>query len=126
MLRNPRFPHTCTIYRIEGVSAYSEGTKQVLYKGECRKYSGYRATDPDGVAKEIFALSIPIVYRMDNAYGLSYQGDVSRIEVVNLETKPSEGDVVEIVSPMGVFEGRITQVMMGNFGTTIHWEDVKR
>lgn len=126
MLRNPRFPHTCTIYRIEGVSAYSDGTKQVLYKGECRKYSGYRATDPDGVAKEIFALSIPIVYRMDNAYGISYQGDVSRIEEVNLEAKPSEGDVVEIVSPMGVFEGRITQVMMGNFGTTIHWEDVKR
>lgn len=126
MLRNPRFPHTCTIYRIDGVSAFSEGTKQVLYKGECRKYSGYRATDPDGVAKEIFALSIPIVYRMDDAYGLSYQGDVSRIEVVNLETKPSEGDVVEIVSPMGIFEGRITQVMMGNFGTTIHWEDVKR
>lgn len=126
MLRNPRFPHTCTIYRIEGVSAYSEGTKQVLYKGECRKYSGYRATDPDGVAKEIFALSIPIVYRTDDAYGLSYQGDVSRIEVVNLEAKPSEGDVVELISPMGTFEGRITQVMMGNFGTTIHWEDVKR
>ena len=126
MLRNPRFPHTCTIYRIEGVSAYSEGTKQVLYKGECRKYSGYRATDPDGVAKEIFALSIPIVYRADDAYGLSYQGDASMIEVVNLETKPSEGDVVELISPMGTFEGRITQVMMGNFGTTIHWEDVKR
>lgn len=126
MLSNPRFPHTCTIYRIEGVSAYSEGTKQVLYKGECRKYSGYRATDPDKVSKEIFALSIPIVYRMDNTYELSHQGDASKIEVVNKETRPSEGDVVEIASPMGIFEGRITQVMMGNFGTTIHWEDVKR
>ena len=126
MLSNPRFPHTCTKYRIEGVSAYSEGTKQVLYKGECRKYSGYRATDPDKVAKEIFALSIPIVYRMDNTYELSHQGDASKIEVVNKETRPSEGDVVEIASPMGIFEGRITQVMTGNFGTTIHWEDVKR
>lgn len=126
MLGNPRFPHTCTIYRIEGVSAFSEGTKQVLYKGECRKYSGYRATDPDGVAKEIFALSIPIVYRMDNTYKLSHLSDAHNVEVVNMGIKPSEGDVVEITSPMGTFEGRITQVMMGNFGTTIHWEDVKR
>lgn len=123
-MNNPRFPHRCRIYKITGVSAFTDGTEEDVYLGQCRKYSGYRATDPDGVAKELFSLSLPIIYGAEGAYSISDYGDASQIEVVS--GYPEEGDVVEIETHVGNYEGRITQIMTGNFGTTIHWEDVKR
>lgn len=37
---NPRFPHQCIVYRMEGASSFtSGGTIKELYKGVCRKSS---------------------------------------------------------------------------------------
>lgn len=123
---NPRFPHRCKVYRAENANAFSDGVETIIYEGQCRKYSGYRATDPDGVAKELFALSIPIIYKGNGEYHISNHGDVSEIEEVNPTLYPNEGDMVEITTQIGDFKGRITQIMAGNFGTTMHFEDVKR
>lgn len=32
-----RFPHTCEIYTMEGVSDFSDGVKKVIFSGICRK-----------------------------------------------------------------------------------------
>lgn len=108
MVLNERYPHSCRVYRLTGVTPFSDGERTLLYEGKCRKYSGYRPTDPDGVSKELFALSLPMVY--GNGDG----------------TCPKEGDVVEITGRGGEWTGRVTSVMAGNLGTTLHWEDVKR
>lgn len=107
---NPRHPHYCVIYRIEGETAYSVGERLVVYEGVCRKYPGYRPTEPDGVAKEIFALSLPVTYALD----------------APKELIPREGDFIEVQDRLGEWKGSIKSVMAGNLGTTIHWEDVKR
>lgn len=36
---NPRYPHTCTIYRITGGTQFKGGEKTILYEGKCRKES---------------------------------------------------------------------------------------
>jgi hypothetical protein len=122
---NPRFPHRCRIYKIFGISAFSAGTKTIIYEGQCRKYTGYRATDPDGVAKEIYALSLPVIYQMGGTVSFSPHAN-TRDVFVDSTQPPLEGDEVEIETPLGLCGGRITQIMAGNIGTTIHWEDVKR
>lgn len=109
-VENPRHPHYCVIYRIEGETPYSDGEKIVIYDGVCRSYPGYRPTEPDGVAKEIFALSLPVVYALS----------------ASNEMRLREGDFIEIQDRLGRFKGVIKRIMAGNLGTTIHWEDVKR
>lgn len=39
MATNPRFPHQCVIYRMEGATSFSPGETVEIYKGECRKSS---------------------------------------------------------------------------------------
>lgn len=107
---NPRHPHHCVIYRIEGETPYNEGDKLIVYEGACRNYQGYRPTEPDGVGKETYALSIPKIYTMNEPS----------------ELKPREGDYVEITDRLGTWFGSVKRIMAGNLGTTIHWEDVKR
>jgi len=103
---NPRFPHTCRIYRLDNATPWSDGEEVTLYEGECRKYTGYRPTDPDGVTKEIFALSIPLI--------MTRNGQMRA------------GDLVDITDRVGDWHGVVKSVMAGNLGTTLHWEDVKR
>ena len=39
-VNNPRFPHTCVIYHMEGVTSLSpEGFRTEVYNGTCRKSS---------------------------------------------------------------------------------------
>jgi hypothetical protein len=99
---NPRFPHTCTIYRVTDAGPFGDATKTVVYEGVCRSYQGYRMTEPDGVEKEIFALSIP----------------------GHIPTKAA--DIVDIKDRIGDWHGRVKSCYDGNLGTTIHWENVKR
>lgn len=58
---NPRFPHKCTIYRMEGETSFSEGKRDILYEGECRKYgnTSLRTFKTENVVKADYALSIP-------------------------------------------------------------------
>lgn len=39
-MTNPRFPHRCRIYRLQGATSFNpEGEPEVVYEGECRKSS---------------------------------------------------------------------------------------
>lgn len=35
---NPRFDHTCKVYRLEGGTEFTDGTETVLYEGKCYVY----------------------------------------------------------------------------------------
>lgn len=58
---NPRFPHTCTVYKLVGGDAWTESEKQILYQGECCKYGSgtLRTFSYNGVIKGDYAIDIP-------------------------------------------------------------------
>lgn len=60
-VNNPRFPHTCRVYRMEGESSFSEGEPVVLYEGCCNKYgnSSLRTFMSKNVIKGDYAVDIP-------------------------------------------------------------------
>lgn len=96
---NPRYPHLCTIYRMEGESSFSDGKKVPLYEGVCRKYSStsLRTFKTDNVIKGDYALSIP--------------GTVGGIKA---------GDIVDVTDTCGDFSGcMVTDCYAGNLGTTV-------
>lgn len=60
-VKNPQYPHTCTIYRIEGATQFKEGEKVKLYEGSCRKEgnTSIRNFYSDNVPKSDYRVSIP-------------------------------------------------------------------
>ena len=61
-VENPRWPHTCKVYRMRGVSNFSKGEQEIIYEGPCRKYGNTSIrtfTGNDGVQRADYALSIP-------------------------------------------------------------------
>lgn len=102
---NPRYPHLCTIYRMEGESSFSDGKKVPLYEGICRKYSStsLRTFKTDNVLKGDYALSIP--------------GTVVGIRA---------GDMIDVTDPCNTFTGcMVTDCYPGNLGTTVYFNNAK-
>ena len=60
-VNNPRFPHTCKVYRISGETSFDEGNETVLYVGKCNKYgrTSPRTSTKDNVIKVDYAVDIP-------------------------------------------------------------------
>lgn len=60
-VNNPRFPHTCKVYRISGETSFDEGNETVLYVGECNKYgsTSLRTFTKSNVIKSDYAIDIP-------------------------------------------------------------------
>jgi len=79
-VENPRWPHTCKVYRMRGVSNFSKGEQEIIYEGPCRKYGNTSIrtfTGNDGVQRADYALSIPGQIRgistgvlIDDSHGL--------------------------------------------------------
>ena len=59
--KNPRFPHYCSIYRIEGETSFEDGDKTTLYEGVCNKYgsTSLRTFKTTGVIRSEYAVDIP-------------------------------------------------------------------
>lgn len=105
MIKNPRFPHTCVIYREEAESSFdSEPTRTYLYGadgawGECRKESS--------TSKRHFETNH--VYRAD--YRLSLPGSVTGILA---------GDLVDVTDLQGTFERcTVSEAFATNLGTSV-------
>ena len=104
-VNNPRFPHTCRIYRMDGETAFENGTERVMYEGECRKYgnSSLRTFKTSDVVKGDFALSVP--------------GTVEGILA---------GDLLDVTDRSGMYEKcLITECYAGNMGTTVYFNMAK-
>ncbi len=89
---NPRFPHTCRIYRMIDPTPFSSGEEKTVYEGKCRKYTNTSRFNEVIVSK----------------YGLSIPGTLP-IKV---------GDLLTVTDATGTFEGSVVEVSAGNLGTT--------
>lgn len=102
---NPRFPHRCVIYRMEGESSFSEGERVVLYEGVCRKYSNtvLRTFKAENVVKTDYALSVPGI-----------------LEGVK------DGYLMDVTDRTGTFRGcMVADCYPGNLGTTVYFNLAK-
>lgn len=100
-VNNPRFPHRCKVYRMEGETSFKEGVEKVLYEGQCRKYgsSSLRTFKTDNVVKGDFALSLP--------------GTVEDIQ---------SGDLIDATDRSGSYSRcLVTECYAGNLGTTVYF-----
>lgn len=61
MIDNPRFPHTCKVYRITGESPFSDGKVKIMYEGLCNKYGVMNmiAREKKGALNSNYAVDIP-------------------------------------------------------------------
>ena len=102
---NPRHPHSCKIYRVEGETSFDKGVEVVLYEGVCRKYgnSSLRTFKTDNVVKGDFALSVP--------------GTVGGILA---------GDLIDVTDKSGTWKRlMVTECYAGNLGTTVYFNMAK-
>ena len=98
---NPRFPHHCRIYRMEGEDSWSGGTEKVLYDGECRKYGNdsLRTFKTGGVMYGDYAISVP--------------GTVEGIR---------SGDLIDVEDrSVSWTRVTVTDCYSGNLGTTVYF-----
>lgn len=72
---------------------FSQGTEEVVYEGECRKYTNTSRFNEVVISK----------------YGLSIPGTLP-IKV---------GDLLTVTDVTGTFDGSVVEVSAGNFGTTV-------
>lgn len=99
---NPRFPHTCRIYRMEGETSFEDGKEVVLYEGECRKYIN-STSKTDNVVKGSYALSLP--------------GTIGGIV---------SGDSIDVTDRSGSYsQCMVTECYAGNLGTTVYFDMAK-
>ena len=100
-VNNPRFPHTCKVYRISGETSFDDGAETVLYEGECS--SSLRTFTESNVIKSDYAIYIPGLVR----------GIVA-------------GDLVDVTDYGGTFEAKvITDCYATEMGTTLYFNMAK-
>ncbi len=93
MVNNPRFPHTCKIYRMTEATPFDPGTEVVIYEGECRKYTNTSKFNEVVISK----------------YGLSIPGTISM----------KVGDLLSVTDSTGTYDSSVLEVNAGNLGTTV-------
>lgn len=103
---NPRFPHTCKVYRVLDVDNFSdEENILVLYEGVCRKNvnTSLRTFKTSGVIKSDYSLSVPGTIKGINA-----------------------GDLVDVTDMQGISKGcLVSDCYAGNLGTTVYFNEAK-
>jgi hypothetical protein len=110
MYPNPRFPHTCRIYRTNvDADAFSEGDVIEVYNGKCRVYLTTRSVGDTKVTSSQYTLAIP-------AY------TVVKGKEVRLVIDCFPGDKVECIDARGKqIKGTAVNCYMGTLGTNVYW-----
>ena len=122
----PRFPHRCTIYTTEDPTSFSDGVKNVLWEGICRKESNtsirtYKSTE--SVLKDDYRVQLGCKVG-DECAAPDYHrfGDEVGAVVEGLKA----GMFIDVEDRCGVFEGMvISDVYAGNLGTTVYCDNPK-
>lgn len=111
----PRFPHHCVIYAVVGATPFSDGERNVLWEGACRKESNtsirtFKGTD--NVIKSDYRIQLGESSECD-ANGAVVEGIVA-------------GMFIDVMDRQGTFEGLvISDAYAGNLGTTIYCDSPK-
>ncbi len=108
-VKNPRFPHTCTIYRAQKTGPLSDEVREtVVYEGVCRSFNRDTTSDNGDVNVSYRTLALPL-----------------KQDEWTEETIPLEGDRVE-VRRFGYTEyGAVIDKRPSNLGTHILWKYVR-
>lgn len=99
IVKNPQYPHTCTIYRITGATQFSEGEKVILYEGECRK-------EGNASIRNLFSNNVP-------------KSDY-RVSIPGFQEGILQGDMIDVKDRVNLWISiLITDVYISNFGTEV-------
>lgn len=113
-MKNVRFPHSCIIYTITGVTPFSDGERQEVWSGVCRKellsVSTFRGSD--SVPKSRYRIQLGIV-----------DGGVERGAIVS---GIIAGMLVDVEDAQGAFVGlEINDAYCGQLGTSLFCDESK-
>lgn len=96
-VENPRFPHSCKIYRKVEETEFDDGKELVVYCGECRVYNKrYSKSVTSGVQQTERRVNIP-----NKVIGIEY------------------GDLIDATDYVGCKTYKLADFNVGNLGTTI-------
>ena len=99
VVKNPQYPHRCTIYRYEGATQFEEGEKVVLYEGKCRK-------EGDPSIRNSYSDNVP-------------KGDY-RVSIPGFQEGMYSGDFIDVTDRVATYSGLLlTDVHISNFGTEV-------
>lgn len=138
MLPNPRFPHTCTVYREgDGGDGFDEGNETtILYKGECRNYITTRNIGDGKVQSSQYTLAIPAYREVTTTVDNNNPGDdievppLPKWDIVEVGGKKYEriivrampGDKVICIDERGVeIKGTVVNSYPGTKGNNVFW-----
>ena len=103
-LDNPRFPHTCRIYRAEFPDPFSqESIETEVYSGMCRSYTRNHTSASGDIITSTRVVAIPV-----NNTG--WKG-----------AYPMTGDIVVVDTGASKEEGIVLDFLPNNFGSDITW-----
>lgn len=121
-----RFPHRCVIYSMGEPTPFSEGEKDILWEGICRKESNtsvrtFKGTD--SVIKADYRIQLGCKVGDSDAAPDSHSlGD----EVGALVKGITAGMFIDVEDMQGKFDGlTISDAYCGNLGTTIYCDNPK-
>lgn len=125
-----RFPHRCTIYTMGEVTPFSEGEKQIVWEGRCRKESNtsirtFKGTD--SVLKSDYRIQLGALAGGDlagdtNAAYDSRQGEEVGAVVGGIKA----GMLIDVTDRQGTFEGlTISDAEAGELGTSVYCDNPK-
>ena len=100
-----RWPHTCEIYEMVGVSNFSDGEKSTVWTGVCRKELMSRGKGQDYVLKSDYQINLGKV--------------VNGKEVGAVVSGIKAGMYIEVTDRQGTATMMIKDAYIGNLGTTV-------
>jgi len=127
MYPNPRFPHTCTVYRDgEGGDAFSDGEEaKILYEGECRNYNTTRNIGDAKVQSSQYTLAIPAYKEITGDTEVSEEDEIVTIEgkqYKRIIVKAFAGDKVKCTDARGMEQfGIVVDCYAGTMGNNVYW-----
>lgn len=125
-----RFPHTCTIYSMGTVTPFSEGTKEVLWTGRCRKESNtsirtFKAGDNVLTADYRVQLGSLVGGSLSGDANAAYDGRAGE-ECGAVVTGIHAGMLIDVTDRAGEHIGlTISDAYAGELGTTVYCNEPK-
>ena len=125
-----RFPHRCTIYTMGEVTPFSDGEKQVIWEGRCRKESNtsirtFKGTDSVIKADYRINLGALVGGNLSGDANAAYDGKTGR-ECGAVVSGIMAGMLIDVTDRQGTFEGlMISDAYAGELGTSVYCDNPK-